>query len=57
MTLEQIQEAYSQLCTRLGDIEVKLDGLQQIKRETFREIQALDLLASKAKERENEDTK
>ena len=55
MTIEQIEQAYAQLCSQIGNIEVRIEGLKHDKVAIFKQIQALDTLATaKAKEAKEE---
>lgn len=56
--MAKINEQYAQLCTALGDIEVKLKGLNNQKDQYFEQLTALDeaaRLVVEAKEKGNKD--
>lgn len=55
-TKEQITESYKNICTVLGDIEVKLKSLQGQKDKLFKDLVELEKLAAQinAKETKNE---
>ena len=49
-TMEEIQAAYEQICVQLGDITVKMKGLENQKSHLFDQLDALDTAATKLQE-------
>lgn len=46
MTRQDINEKYKAICTLLGDIDVKIQGLKNQRKELFKELTALDQLSA-----------
>jgi hypothetical protein len=53
MTQEEIQARYVKICTILGDVEVKLKGLQNQRAAIFAQLEELDREAEKLNEVKN----
>lgn len=47
MTLEEVNEKYRNICTILGDIEVKIQGMKNHRDLLFKQLQELDEVARK----------
>ena len=50
MNIQEINEKYRSICTVLGDIDVKIQGLKNQRKAIFKDLEALDEEARKAGE-------
>lgn len=50
MSIQEINEKYRQICTVLGDIDVKIQGLKNQRKAIYKDLEALDEAARKAGE-------
>jgi len=46
---KEIQEKYANICLKLGDIDVKIQGLKNIRDELFKQLEELDEEAKESK--------
>ena len=55
MKMEQINQKYRDICISLGDIVVKIKGLENQKNYLFEELEKLDALAEQAMKAQTEE--